>query len=334
MHSWERKFYMPFTEFNKHLDPEELAMITSKGATQSFEVGEVILQQGKASKKMYMVIEGCVEITVKIMGEGSTIIEKLGPGKFFGEISFIKGVVSPTSAIANNQVKCLVLDNLFFEMLSAYHPATKYKVLTIVGKQVCERLKKMHDKITDIISNSDMTTISFFGELMQSLTTPNEMTFTEANLSHNFLRKLQAFAAFSQEEVDELFKLGIILKAPKHTTLIHAGEMNSICFVVLQGAVQSSIIYNKKIAKLSVIGPETLFSSSTSVYQGLPFTITFTTCENAILFKLSETAIKSLQANMPLLWYKLFDLIFGSLIALEKSIDKLEVRLNIEIYNR
>ena len=83
-----------------------------------------------------------------------------------------------------------------------------------------------------------------------------------------------------------------------------------------------------------MIGPVTLFASIACINQDANFTITFTTCEPAILFKLAQEDLDYFQQQQPKLWFKIFELICKSLVELEKSMDKLDIRLNIEKYNR
>ena len=193
----------------------------------------------------------------------------------------------------------------------------------------------MHDKVVQHILMSDMTTTSIFGKIISTLSVPTEIQKKEAFLENLTPSHKQApFHLFNTEELDILFKNGSFIRASKNCILVHAEEKTPACFVVLKGAVQSRIVQNGKAARLSTIGPGTLFASVACVDQKASFTVTFTTCEAAILFKLPEPALALMKKNHPGLWFRLFDLICCSLIALEKSVDKLDVRLGVEAYNR
>lgn len=319
----------------KILDTEELKSFYTHNKILSFCSEDIILKQGTLSQGIFIIIDGNVIVSAKLLGEGITNLETLGPGNFFGEISFIENGLSTTSSSAASKVKCLFVSNQYINMLNAYFPQTKYKLYTAISKQICERLKKMHDKIIMNISTADMITKSLLGEFIHSLTKPAEMTFEKENIDIDTLQKSQSFSVFNPEEIKVLLKQAILLKAPKNCTLIHKIEKNDSCYIVIHGAVQSSIMYENKVAKLSVIGPSTLFTSVNYIDKNFSsFTITFTTCEQAVLFKLPESNLLIIQKNNPILWYKLFDLICRSLVALEKSVDKLDIRLNIESYNR
>lgn len=315
----------------KYLDNQEIKMLITHNKITAFAPGEFIIKQGEKTEALYLILGGMVTMNARIMGQGITNIETLNIGNFFGEISFIEKGLCARSGLAKTEVQCLAITRSYFDYLAEYFPKIKYKILSAITEHVCNRLKRVHDKVTAFISSSDMISVSFFGKIIKSLTKPNKITFTDGGLAQ-LLDPLLLF--FTKEERIELFKHLILLDAPKNCILMHEDEITPCCYIVIRGAVQSSIMQNNKIAKLSIIGPGKLFASIACVNSSPYFTVSFTTCERAILLKISATTLNFLRKHKSPLWYKLFDLICESLVALGKSIDKLDIRLNIETYNR
>ena len=71
-----------------------------------YEPGKVIFLQGDPSSRMYLVLEGAVEIREK--GPGSeTLIARLDPGNFLGEIALLTGLPHATTAVAKGRT-CLL----------------------------------------------------------------------------------------------------------------------------------------------------------------------------------------------------------------------------------
>ncbi|WED42034.1 cyclic nucleotide-binding domain-containing protein [Legionella cardiaca] len=318
----------------KYLNQQELDILIKHSKITDFLPGQIILKQGKETEGIYIIIEGHVTVTARAMGQGITTIETLGPGCFLGEIFFIEKRPCPTSVIAGLQVKCLLIDSTYFELLSAHYPEITYKLLDALSRQACGRLKRMHDKVTSYITNSDMVSLSFFGKVVHTFNQPKTITFAEAHIDKDHLSEKPLFKFFNKAELDDLFERMELIEASKNCKLIYEGEKRSSCYIVICGAVQSSIVHDNKLAKLSVIGPGTFFAGVACVDNDSSYTITFSTCEQAILLKISDTALTYFQENKPQLWYKLYSLICASLVALEKSIDKLDIRLQIEAYNR
>ncbi|QBR83895.1 cyclic nucleotide-binding domain-containing protein [Legionella israelensis] len=319
------------THLSSYLSSQEIETMLSHCKIVSFLPKQIIFHQGKCVEGFYLIVKGNVNVYARTLGEGIKKIEVLGPGDFLGEISFIENDPSLTSAITEKQVKCLHITSIYFELLASYSPETKYKILRKISIQVCRRLKHIHDKAADFIAHTDMIALSLFGRVVHSFTHPKPLAHS---IDYTPLRKKVLFQRFTEIEMDELFALMQPLEAPKNCILIHEGEKNPSCFIVIHGAVQSSIMQDNKMAKLSVIGPRTLFASIACVDDKSEFTITFMTCESALLLKISEEKLRFLQKNKPLLWFKLFNLICESIIALGKSINKLDIRLHIEMYNR
>jgi CRP-like cAMP-binding protein len=322
------------SEIGQSLDANELAIILSHNKIVDFGPGKLILKQGKMSNGIFIIIQGDVIVTAKMLGEGFANIETLEAGNFIGDISYIENVPCSTSFIAKNHVQCLFLSDVYFKLITNYFPQTKYKILIVIAKLACDRLLKLHHKISEVITNSDMITRSFFTEVMQSLTRPEKITFEESHLKASDLNRLPMFSELNRSDIEILLKHVVPLMAPKQCTLIDKNNESGACYIVIYGAVQSSIIQKNKIAKLSVIGPVTLFAWPTFIDRETSFAITFSTCEKALLLMIDSPTLLFFQNEHASLWYKLFDLICLSILALEKSVAKLDLRLQIEAYNR
>lgn len=317
-----------------YLEEQEMILLAQVGKLVSFPPEHIILKQGFRTQTLIIVLEGNVLMGAQILGQGVINIENYGPGSFLGEICFIEKGPCPMSAVAKTKVIGLALSSTIFDLIGNYYPSLKFKILKAIANQVCNRLKHMHDKVTHYITDSPMISLSILSKVINSLNQARIITFTEAGIQPQQLIEKPLFQGFEQDELEEILSRAVFLEAPKHAILIDEREKKSSCFIVLQGAVQSSIIKNYKLAKLSVIGPGTLFAGVACLNKNLNFTVSFSACEQAILLKLNEPDLEYFQNKRPMLWYKLFNLICISLVALEKSIDKLDIRLHIETYNR
>lgn len=330
----EYLYSLKHSELSRHLSNDELEGLLFYSKIETFSPGDLILEQGKESDHLYYILSGNVIITAKILSEGNTKLETLGPDNFLGEISYIEKIPCATSVIASNPVQCLLISRDYMELLSEFFPQTKYKIWLILSKQVCDRINKMHDKITAHLSSTNMIQKSLFGDVIQSLNKPTRLNLVESNLTPEMLQKYAIFKRFSLAELDELLKHADLLQTPSNCVLVDIRQAKPSNFIVIQGAVQSSIVHENKAAKLSVIGPGTLFASISCIEHDIDFAITFTTHEEALLLKIGEPGLTYLQHSKPFLWYKLYELVCRSLVVLEKSVDKLDIRLHIENYNR
>lgn len=322
------------TELCQHLTETEINLLLSHSQAASFKPNEIILKQGSHHYGMYFLLDGSVKISAKVLGESPTDIVVLSPGNFFGEISAIEKKVSAASVHALTDVFCIYVPNQYFDTISYFFPETKYKLLQSITKNVCDRLITITNKVSKTISQSSMQTQSFMRKMYHSFSTSRVIQPEEAVIGLSFLRDSYLFHTFSQEEFLDILNFGVILETSKHFNLISKGDQNTSCYVVLSGAVQSVIVSDHKFAKLAVLGPLKFFSSIYAIDKKYQAIIDYTTCERAMLLKLPDHQLNELKKKNIFLWYKIFNLISHSMIATERAMDKLDVRLKSEIYNR
>jgi len=317
-----------------NLDADELDMLIQHTKILAFNKGDVFIQQGSQHDELYIIIEGTVTVSAKILGHGIAKIETLGPGNFLNEVSFIMKAPSATSIVAGESLQCITITRAYFDFLDIYSPITKYKIIATLSKQICCRIRDIHTKLVKVIASLDMTTRSFVVEVIKSLNKPTMLTFEDVHESSNELKQSTLFKDFTDKEIELIMKSSEVISAKKNCLLIQENEIDRTCYIVLRGAVQSSIIQDSKVAKLSVIGPMILFCSISIIDHAALSTINFTTCENSILLKLTPEFLEQLRTTNTELWHKFYQLIGKSIISLERSMDKLDIRLNIETYNR
>jgi CRP-like cAMP-binding protein len=149
----------------KFLDQHELILLLKYSQIDSFKPGEIFLRQGQKIEGIYLILEGIVLVSAIIMGQGNTRLETLFPGHFLSTISFIEHSPCHTSFIATDSVLCLFIPNTYFQRLTNDYPETKYKLMHVITEQICARLKTVHDIVTSFISESEMTSLSFFDQI-------------------------------------------------------------------------------------------------------------------------------------------------------------------------
>ena len=318
-----------------YLSKEQFELLLRQCQVLMFKPSSLIVKQGTLPQGVYLILNGEVEICARVLGEGNTKIDTLGPSGLIGGISFIDKAPSPISAIAQKKVTCLYISLVYFDFLNAIEPDAKYQIIKAINYQLCKNMKRTHDQAVKYINRSDMVGLSFIGRALNTVTEPCILhTMGEENDYLMTLSQSPILKIFTDDEKAELLQHSEFIKAPKNCILIEESDKTASSYIVLHGAVQSSILQNDKLAKLSVIGPGSLFAGIGCIDKRSKFTISFITCETSILFKLREQHLTHLKKNRPLLWYKLFSLISQSLVALGKSVNKLDVRLHIETYNR
>jgi CRP/FNR family cyclic AMP-dependent transcriptional regulator len=75
-----------------------------------YQNGERIIEAGQLEKKMYIIIEGDVEISL-LEGSSKVVVATLHNGDFFGEISLFNNTPRSANAIASGNVKLVCIDS-------------------------------------------------------------------------------------------------------------------------------------------------------------------------------------------------------------------------------
>lgn len=328
----ELKQKLMTTKLCHYLSSEELEMISNYCQIISFSEGDLIIQQGKLANGIYVIIQGTALVTAKILGSGITHLSSLKEGSFVGEISLIKKIPAPTSVIASKGMITLFIPGAYFEMMSLFLSEIKYKIMHAIIDDVCERLISVRPKILNVMDKSGIHSLHF-GNIIKKISKFNKINFEDLDFNIKEIKNDMVFKFFTEDEFNHLLNFVELVQAPKNCSLINEGESNKCFFFLLRGAVQSSIIQDNKLAKLSIISPLHFFCGISFVNCSVSSIANYSTRVRSELLIISEKNILTIQSNYISLWHKLFNLIAQSFIDLEYAANKLDVRLNSEFYN-
>ena len=101
-------------------DPKRLAELAeglSNDPPVYFDRNKVIVQEGQSGMRMYAVLEGHVAVSI-----AGSVVEKLGPGGVFGELSLIEHSPRLASVTAVTDCSLLPVNRVAFEMLVKTSP--------------------------------------------------------------------------------------------------------------------------------------------------------------------------------------------------------------------
>ena len=113
-------------------------LLAKAGATTlSFAPGDVIFKDGDAPDKMYVVVNGEVEISLQ-----GTPVETVAQGGTFGEMALIDGSARSATAIAKTNCDVAAIDKKTFVLLVDEMP---YFALFVMRNTV-DRLRRMNEQ--------------------------------------------------------------------------------------------------------------------------------------------------------------------------------------------
>ncbi len=128
------------------LDPNDAGRLFAAGTLASFEVDEIVIQQGDPQSSLHLVLGGSLRVRCD---SPYSVVELglLGPGDCFGEMS----ILDPLKASAT--VKALECGDLWSIERKSYqgflrdHPRAGIQLITYLGVQLTRRLRKFEDQM-------------------------------------------------------------------------------------------------------------------------------------------------------------------------------------------
>lgn len=107
-------------------------------ARQRLEAGGVVFQQGDMGKEVYVVVSGEAEVIREQPEGGQTVIGRVGPGEFFGEMALIQNAPRVATVRALTDLEVLVMQRGAFLSLFTHLPGLRRAFQLVVQQRVDE----------------------------------------------------------------------------------------------------------------------------------------------------------------------------------------------------
>src|SRR3989454_5300505 len=95
-----------------------------------YDRGQVIMVEGQAGALMYVVLEGCVAISLR-----GAVVERLGPGGVFGEMALIDQSTRAADAAAETDCELLAINRIVLLNLVGADPTFAVSLLSAVAER-------------------------------------------------------------------------------------------------------------------------------------------------------------------------------------------------------
>ncbi len=98
-----------------YLTPNDWALVADKAARRQFKAGEKIVEQGKRTHGLYLLLKGSASVQIPPPRD-------IGSGEVCGEISFLDELPASATVVANEAVEAYYLDRLTLHSLFELFP--------------------------------------------------------------------------------------------------------------------------------------------------------------------------------------------------------------------
>src|SRR6201995_1491751 len=129
------------------LDSEALDQLCRYAKHTVLKRGATIFSKGDPGNSLYAVVAGTVKISISSPDGRNAILNLIGPGETFGEMSVLDGQTRSADATANTNCEIYVIDRRDFLPFMRTQPALSMKFIELL----CTRLRWTSDQVEQVI---------------------------------------------------------------------------------------------------------------------------------------------------------------------------------------
>jgi CRP-like cAMP-binding protein len=121
-----------------YLTTNDWALIADKAARRQFKAGEAIVQQGKRTHGVYLLLKGTASVQIPSKG-----MLGIGPGDACGEISLLDELPATANVIAKEEVEAYYLDRLTLHQMFELFPHLGSRFYQSLAAILSRRLREL-----------------------------------------------------------------------------------------------------------------------------------------------------------------------------------------------
>jgi CRP/FNR family cyclic AMP-dependent transcriptional regulator len=129
------------------LAPEALDQLCRYAKYSTLKRGAAIFSKGDPGTSLVAVISGTVKISVSSAEGRNAILNLVGAGEIFGEVSLLDGLARSADCTANTNCEIFVIDRREFIPFLRSQPALAMKFIELL----CTRLRRTSDQVEQVI---------------------------------------------------------------------------------------------------------------------------------------------------------------------------------------
>ena len=118
------------------LDDEELAVLASQVEHREFAARQRIYKVGEPSTRAFVVLDGCVRVTLIDEDGQEVLFSEPRHGDFFGFASMLENTAHQTNAVAGDKTTCIEVDRNDISVLLTRKPMAGLDMLTVLARDI------------------------------------------------------------------------------------------------------------------------------------------------------------------------------------------------------
>lgn len=130
------------------LSPAECETLMSFLERRQYDRGAVVFREGEDGKELFIIAKGAASVKLHLPGQDrENRLATFSTGTVFGEIALLDEGPRSASVEAEEDLVCYVLSRGRFEMLAEAHQAIAIRLLTNLGRELSQRLRRANRAI-------------------------------------------------------------------------------------------------------------------------------------------------------------------------------------------
>lgn len=143
------------------MDDDEVAGIRAIMEEKKFKPGQVIIREGELGDLFYVVTAGHAEVLIRDADGTELILNEVGPGGFFGELSMLTNEPRAARVRAVEQVTTLVLERDEFFAFLRTHAHAAIDVMVELGGRLHENDRILRSMVSRNVNEMDEERMTF-----------------------------------------------------------------------------------------------------------------------------------------------------------------------------
>lgn len=122
-----------------YLTSNDWALIADKATRMKFKAGESIIQRGKRTNGLYLILSGTAAVQIS----SHAPVSPISPGQVCGEISFLDELPATANVVAKEAVEAYYLDRATLQTLFELFPHLGSRFYRSLASSLSRRLREM-----------------------------------------------------------------------------------------------------------------------------------------------------------------------------------------------
>ncbi len=179
------------------LASEDLRLIRDYSVARVYPKNSIVINEGDQSDALFFILDGKVKIYVSDQDGREVILNILGVGEFFGELSLIDEAPRSASVMTLESSKLSMISKTGFQQCIAEHPDIAMRLMLVL----CRRIRTLTESV------KNLALLDVYGRVARTLenmaVSNNDELVIEQRLTH---QDIASMVGASREMVSRIMK--------------------------------------------------------------------------------------------------------------------------------